>query len=217
MQVLKETSYRFSTFRNITVQMPDNTIEFQNTEDQELFNRIKKNSDKEAFNDLFRKYYKNLCLYSSKYINEIDSVEEVVQAFFVKLWENRSQININGSVKSYLYAAIRNRAFNYIRDHKKFVNDEGLQDAAQMHVEDEDFELKEKISKAIDMMPQQRQTVFKLCRFHQLSYKEIANKLGISRKTVENHMSMALKDMRIHLADYLVTLVIIIITSITQL
>ncbi len=139
--------------------------------------------------------------------------KEIVQVSFINLWEKRQSIDISKSVKSYLTTSIRNKCLNYLRDTKKFDTDIILSDVLFQEVNFEqgdkliEKELNNKITKAIDELPEKCKEIFQLNRFENLKYKEIANKLDISVKTVETQMSKALKHLREKLKDYLVLLI----------
>ena len=76
------------------------------------------------FERLFKEYFKPLVNFANKFLNDIDAAKEIVHDAFVRLWERRAEIDVNKSVKSYIYRSVQNRCLNYIRDHKKFVQSE---------------------------------------------------------------------------------------------
>lgn len=165
--------------------------------------------DKNAFEQVFKAYYKPLCNYACSIIKDIDESEEVVQNMFYNLWNKREAIQINSSVKSYLYRAAHNDCLNkikhgkiksvYAEDYKKSA-DAGFEDASKAL---QAKELGKQINEAIASLPEQCGIVFKLSRFENLKYTEIAEQLNISVKTVENHMGKALKIMRERLKEHL--------------
>jgi RNA polymerase sigma-70 factor (family 1) len=168
--------------------------------------------DESAFDAVFRKYYEPLCHYAMGLTNgDPDEAEDLVQQAFVKLWEKRTSLDIAWSVKSYLYKMVHNAALNRIRHAKtreKYhqFNAQPLENAHEMP-EDTLPELRQKFQKALQELPPQCRNIFELSRFEELKYREIAEQLQISIKTVETQMGKALKMMRLHLSDYLVTLV----------
>ena len=133
----------------------------------------------------------------------------IVQQTMITFWEKRETIEITTSVKSYLYRAVHNQALNKIRHDKvrqvysKDVQSAGEQESEAASGKILQQEMQLKITDAINQLPDQCRTVFQLSRFENLKYLEIANHLGISVKTVENHMGKALRLMRISLKDYL--------------
>ena len=125
------------------------------------------------------------------------------------------EMEITVSVKSYLYRAVRNASLNSIRHHKvrqlytteqEFLS-QSSEPASQLSYENE---LKTEIQKAIDGLPEQCRLIFKLSRFEEMKYKEIAEQLGISVKTVENQMGKALRVLREKLKDYMMHIILLI-------
>jgi RNA polymerase sigma-70 factor (ECF subfamily) len=166
---------------------------------------------------LFKDHYKELCAYANKYLDDLAASEETVQSLFVKLWENREGLKIEKSPRSYLYTATRNACFNQIR-HIKIREDYKVHNQLEMEKQQytvsdefEASELDEKIRKSIDCLPEGRRKIFILSRFEGLKYKEIAEKLQISIKTVENQMGSAIKHLKNDLAEYLTILVFLIL------
>ena len=177
-------------------------------EDTEILAGLKK-SDKQVFEQLFRSCYAPLCNYAAGFVSDKDEAEDIVQQTMITFWEKRETIEITTSVKSYLYRAVHNQALNKIRHDKvrqvysKDVQSAGEQESEAASGKILQQEMQLKITDAINQLPDQCRTVFQLSRFENLKYLEIANHLGISVKTVENHMGKALRLMRISLKDYL--------------
>lgn len=156
--------------------------------------------------------YAPLCLYGMTFLKDKDQVEELVQDVFVKLWEKRDQLQIQTSLKSYLYTSVKNSILNYIKSQKvrsSYANEmQQQEEPTYLSVDDfENIELQNRIENLVNAMPTERLKVFKLSRYEGLKYKEIAQKLGISIKTVENQMGKALKYLRENLADVIVLFV----------
>jgi len=168
--------------------------------------------DKKAYEALFREYFPGLCAFAGKYVPDFDTAREIVHEVFIKLWEKRDTIDPNKSVKSYLFTSVYNRSMNYIRDHKKFSDSEtALQNAEERSVGDVTekiygAELEDKINEALEALPDRCREVFLLNRFEELKYREIAERLDISVKTVETQMSKALKILREKLKAYITVL-----------
>ena len=167
-------------------------------------------ADMANYEQLFKTHYNNLCSYANKYLEDLDAAEEVVQDVFVKLWENRETISITGSFKSYIFRAVRNACLNFIRhlqvrEEFKTYNEQELE-RNQPLLEDEIHasELEVRIRAAINLLPAERRKVFIMSRYDGLKYKEIAEKLNISDKTVENQMGRAIKFLREKLTKYMV-------------
>lgn len=165
--------------------------------------------DETAFEMIFKEYYQTLCRYANSFLNDREEAEEVVQASFLTIWEKRSTLFITTSLKAYLYQAIRNRCLNVIKHEK--VKQQHAQHEAVMTVSHYEAtsntvlsnELEQKIYLAMQTLPEQCRLVFKLSRFEELKYQEIADQLNISVKTVENQIGKALKIMREQLREYL--------------
>lgn len=158
--------------------------------------------DEVYFEQIFKKYYFALCFYAQKYVKSYEVAEEIAQDVFLKLWEKREQLEITSSLKAYLFRATHNFSINYL-NHKKIENKyklfytNVLKELELSHNEnyyEPDFE--DKIEKAIESLPKKCQEIFKLSRFDFLKYSEIAEKRGISIKTVEAQISKALKILR---------------------
>ncbi len=151
-------------------------------------------------------------------MQDLDAAEEIVQAFFVKFWENRSELKIQTSQRSYLFTSIRNACFNQlkhiqVREEYKLHNKREMEES-KYSVDDEyqASELDDKIRRTIEALPESRRKIFIMSRYEGLKYKEIAEKLKISVKTVENQMGSAIKFLKLELADYLIILTMIFLT-----
>lgn len=163
-----------------------------------------------AFEQVFKAYYSPLCQYAHTLLKDMDEAEEVVQGVFHSFWEKKNQLDIQISLKAYLYKMVYNLCLNRLK-HSKIKDAYMNYNAAQIK-HNPSFasdladanELKIKIEEAIESLPEQCRLIFRLSRFEELKYAEIASQLGISIKTVENQMGKALKVLRLKLADYLV-------------
>lgn len=175
---------------------------------------------KEGFEILFRHYYEPLCAYVFGVLKDPDSSEEVVQDLFVKMWSKRKSIPSDTSINSYLYRAARNMALNQIKhleikDQYKHFNKKEMDNAEQnIGNPSEESELNKLVQQAIEKLPTERKRIFLMSRNEDLKYKEIAEKLGISIKTVENQMGKALATLRKDLAEYLPAIIVAIILNI---
>lgn len=172
---------------------------------------------KDGFERLFKAKYNPLCAFASGIIKDSDAAEEIVQEVFVKLWAQRDKIDVSASISSYLYSAVRNAALNAIKHlqvkeaYKKQNKIE--RDNAENVISDAliGSELEQKINVAISRLPSERKKIFLLSRTEGLKYKEIAEKLEISVKTVENQMGKALASLRNELAEFIPAVLIAII------
>jgi RNA polymerase sigma-70 factor (ECF subfamily) len=173
-----------------------------------FFNRLKA-GDEKAFDYFFNYYYSGLCIYARKYLNNRHEEEEVVQHIFLKFWQDRDVLEVNDSVASYLFQSVRNRCLDILK-HKKVENKyfekfsqterEVFNNTWQTYIESELYSL---LMDAINCLPPECRKVFIYSRFENFKNKEIAEKLNISVKTVENQISKALKVLRKQLKDYL--------------
>jgi len=163
----------------------------------ELFTAIK-NGDHQAFRKFFECHHKHLYHFLLKRGTPEQAAEDLVQQAFVIIWEKREQIDEHKSLRAYLFQIAYTRMLNYFRDHKKF--DDGAEVSKHENFTPEDelqnTELNQEIEEAINSMPEKRQIVFRLCFLQDFSYKEAAQTLEVSVKTIENHMGLALKDLR---------------------
>ena len=165
--------------------------------------------DEAAFEQMFKTHFKRLHAYAFTILRDEIQAEEMVQQVFFKLWERNDNLSLTGSISSYLYRAVHNESLNYIK-HQKVRSNHQLNVAYSMKNEVEHpakkimaGELEKKIHSALNELPEQCRTIFQMSRFDELKYREIADKLGISVKTVENQMGKALKLMRVKLVDFL--------------
>ncbi len=177
-------------------------------------NTSHKITSKQEFEELFNTHYANLCAYANQFLKELEASEEVVQEVLFKLWTNRETTEFTSSIKSYLFRAVRNSCLNVIkhiniREDYKAHRDREIQ-IEEQNLEDQVIvsELEQKIREAIDQLPQERKKIFIMSRYDGLKYREIADKLNISIKTVENQMGSALKYLRTELAEYMPWLVL---------
>jgi RNA polymerase sigma-70 factor, ECF subfamily len=168
-----------------------------------------------AFEMLFKNYYQPLCNYAYTFTQDKDEAEEVVQSTFMSFWEKRESLQIQTTVRPYLYAMVRNSCLNLLKHEKIKQKHAGealaLTDPTHESVAHDVYgsELEVQIHKALEKLPEQCRLVFKLSRFEELKYAEIAEQLDISIKTVENQMGKALKIMREQLKDYLPLLIVL--------
>lgn len=169
------------------------------------FDRIR-SGDRAAFEQLFKAHYRPLCAFAMQYVKDTDGAQDLVQDLFFRLWQDRERTAITTSIKSYLFTAVRNRCLNAVstKGRMRSLNeevDDRLEDEGRS--EAEHAERAARVQAAIEGLPEERRKVFRLSRYEGLKYHEIAERLGISVKTVENQMGKALKTLREDLADLL--------------
>lgn len=184
-------------------------------DDIKLFKRVR-DGDFIAFETLFKKYYKNLCVFAEHYVGEPDMAKEIVSDFFLKFWENKRNIQITKSIKNYFFTSIQNQCLKYL-EHLKVLKkyrvyaENRLKQIQFMNSISGDYplanlisqEIVEEIEASIDNLPDKCKEIFKLSRFENLSYEEISVRLNISINTVRKQMSRALEKLRISLSKYL--------------
>jgi len=168
-----------------------------------------KGGNERAFEKIFREYFKSLHAYAFTFMKDDEQAEEVVQNVFCRIWEKRDQLKTDGSLKAYLYRAVHNESLNYLKHQKTraafqvHYNSNEEQPAEQASEKMMVAELNGHIQKALNDLPLQCRIIFQLSRFENLKYKEIADQLNLSVKTVENQMGKALKVLRLKLAEFL--------------
>lgn len=165
-----------------------------------------------AFEQLFRLYYAPLCRYATGIVIESEDAEEIVQQVFLRVWERRTELDIKVSFKAYLYRSVHNASLNHKQRQKNNIRFEDVPlrvvHAAEFVHEMDVKQLEKEIGKALNTLPEQCRKIFELSRFEELKYREIAELLNISIKTVENQMGKALRIMREQLSAYLPLLLI---------
>lgn len=179
----------------------------EDTDDEILLQDLKK-GDRFAFETIYLKYWDQL--YSSVYkrVKSQEVAQEIVQDFFVSLWEKRTTLSVHTSFEAYIFTAVRYQVLNYLQKEITRNNYRAGLDANEAYSNstlDQVYinELKKVIENEIAQLPEKCQHVFRLSRQEHLSIKEIAERLDISTKTVENHLTKALKILRINLSDYM--------------
>jgi len=170
-------------------------------EELSIFKRIK-NSDKESFDELFRRYYTPLCRYALKISQVEETAEESVQQVFIYLWEHRQTLSIQQSIVAYLFKAVRLKVYENFRSAQtKSKYEEEFAQRQEFTTEEtspvlDNYELSCIVWEAVDQLPEKCADIFRLSRDEGLTYNEIANHLNISEKTVENQMGIAFKKLR---------------------
>jgi len=166
--------------------------------------------DELAFELLFKKYYTILCSFSNKYLFNYEEAQDVVQDVFLKLWENRDEIDPDESLKAYLFRSTANSSISKLR--RRTVKTKYDEILKLVYIENSELsphdsfleqELSEYLGLALNKIPPQCRKVFDLSRIEGLKYSEIAEYLKISVKTVESHISKALSILRTELREYL--------------
>lgn len=178
------------------------------SKEDEILNQIRQ-GNLEAFELMFRNYYQELCNYAFQYFHDKDTAEEIVQDLFFKLWMKRETLIIRTSVRSYLYKSVYNNTMLFLREKNSRERIELMPEEIEHTYTNEpdipiqSIELDQIIQDTIGSMPLKVRKIYELSRLEGLKYKEIAEKLSISVKTVEANMGKALKLFRKNLKDYM--------------
>lgn len=173
--------------------------------DTELVESVK-NSDRLAFEKIYNKYWSKLYLSAYNILRERHVSEDIVQEIFVQLWLKRGVLSID-NLNNYLYTSVRFQVFKSIRD-GKYRND--LSDQLEKLEIENDIEsalfqkdINQRLDESIALLPEKCREIFILSRKEQLSVKEIAARLNISPKTIENQITIALRRVRSNMGDLL--------------
>jgi RNA polymerase sigma-70 factor (ECF subfamily) len=179
------------------------------SDEQIILNELKQ-GDVHAFSFLFNKYYKDLVLFGGRFLSDKSACEDIVQSIFLKLWQDKESIEINTSIKSFLLKSVQNGCLDIIRHHKiRYNYEENVQ--LKFVLEETECEnyilysdLKSHLDDALAQLPETYREAFELNRFDGLKYKEIAEKLHVSERTVEVRIGKALGLLRKHLKDFFI-------------
>lgn len=170
------------------------------SEDQLLWRQLQR-KDAAALKQLFFVHHAALVARAYHWVNDQQVAEELVQDLFMTLWQKAHQTQLQGRLENYLMVSIRNRSLNYLKSQfarQQFVDFEERFSESVDQPEQYDLEqLSERIDQAIAQLPGKCREIFILSRRHNLTYQEIADKLGISKKTVETQVGIALKRLRV--------------------
>jgi len=170
------------------------------SEIRELQRRLAVYDDESAYKELFLVYYKPLQQFAFSFIKSQELAEEIVSDVFLKIWEKRGELEAIGNLKVYLYVSIKNTALKYLLKQKRQVAislDELDIELESFHWTPEELiltaEMMKKIEEAINDLPPRCKIIFKLIKEDQLRYKEVAEILNVSVKTIDSQLAIALK------------------------
>ena len=162
--------------------------------------------------ELFNQHYEFLCNVANRLLNDRDAARDIVQDVFLQLWRKKDELKIVHSMKSYLYKAVINGSFQYLEKRKRTIqiaeDFSYAHDLTRSDVEETILfkQLEKDYKKALDLLPSKCRAIFALSRYEEMKYKEIAEHLEVSVKTVETQMSIALKRLKEYLEPYLTIL-----------
>ena len=172
-----------------------------------------KEGQEKAYDYIFRKYYKALCAQANMYVNDLDFSQSLVQDCFIRFWEKRQKAPDIENLGSYLSFMVRNKCIDHLRkvQHLKLADHSNIEevDTSESDTLLLSREFEEQFIGALTLLPERCRIAFEYSRFENMTYLEIASKMGISIKAVEGLMSRSLKILRTELKDYLPILIIL--------
>lgn len=163
-----------------------------------------------AFTEIYKRYWQRLFTVAANKISDLEEAREIVQNIFISLWNRRAELEIKGTLSNYLAVSVKYRVINALdkqHNHQTYLDNLSTSDLDDSTQEWLNFmELKERLSILVAELPEKCRIVFQLSREQGLSQKEIASELGISEKTVEGHLTKALKNLKTGLHSFMITL-----------
>ena len=175
-------------------------------DDRQIFEAIKLDNNV-AYEKIFRACYRPMTAYAFRFLGNLSDSESIVQDVFLRLWQKRREIIITSSLQQYLFRSVKNHCINFL-EHERIKtryqavviqNEADRSDYSEFFPE---FDLMKRIESAIGALPPKRQEIFRLAREEGLKYREIADRLELSVKTVETQMTLALKQLRVALKSF---------------
>jgi RNA polymerase sigma-70 factor (ECF subfamily) len=160
------------------------------------------------FELVFKEYYNPLVNFVFKYLHDYENSREVVQITFVKVWENRYNLDIKTSMKSYLYQAAKNAMIDFVRKNKKNMSTTEVEDNILTSLSDDQashldpYILRQAIENVLKELKPKTQEIFRLNKFEGLTYSEIAEYLNISKRSVEDNVAKTLKQLKDELKNH---------------
>jgi RNA polymerase sigma-70 factor (ECF subfamily) len=163
-----------------------------------------------SFGKLFNIFYESLLNFCIHYIKDKEAAEEVVSNVFLKVWIKRKELHHIQNIETYLFISVKNQSLNYIKQFSNYrvvyLEETGIHELLNVHDPEKELERRElifKMKRAIDTLPQQCKMVFTLIKEEELKYKEVAEILGISPRTVETQLVRALQKLDKILSPYI--------------
>ena len=171
-----------------------------------------KSGEEQAFRYIYDKYYGYLCAIAKGYLSDNDAAETVVGDVIYNIWEIRKNLNIHTSLRSYLIRSVKNSSINSLQDYTEIESFYFIEEEHPLEKMLE-TELEKTIKSAIHTLPDECRTAFILSRYHDMKYEEIASQMNISVNTVKYHIKNALSKLRTELKDYLVVLLLFLLSN----
>ena len=167
-----------------------------------------KEGNMRAYRHIFDSHFSDLCKFLYLYVSDSFIAEEIALDIFTSLWEKRTTLQIESSLKGYLFQAGKYKAISHLRKKKNEIyvdlntTELQLKNDAERLMKIETDELRQIIEEAINSLPEKSREIYRMAREENMSHKQIATKLAISPKTVENHVGIALRKLRKSLKPY---------------
>jgi len=193
-------------------------VDYKNVSDKQLWDGCK-NEDLKAFNELFRRYSPQLYDFGMRYLKDEVKSEEIALDIFLDLWQRKAEITIEKEISNYIFKAMHFRCIDNLRKNQVVhIDIDLLKDDKRLSTESADHQTRYRESDdsyqlALNTLHPQCRKVFQLSREENLSYNQIAHQLAISRNTVERHISIALKKMRVYYHSYLTLLISLLLSG----
>ena len=164
-----------------------------------------------AYEKIFVAYYGKIKYFINGFIKSEETAQELAQDIFLKLWERRESIDPEKSLGYFMYTMARNATFNFLKHklvHSTYVSRFSAGEHLELSTEEKVYanEIGLIVAMAVKKMPSQRRKIYELSRHEGLTNDEIATKLGLSKKTVENQLSIALKELKKVISVFMVTI-----------
>lgn len=167
-------------------------------------------NNQKAFEDLYRLFFPRLYNFAMLYVHKKEAAEEIVNDIMVKVWEKRETIVAIENLETYLFTAVRNHSLNYLQKyshyHVTIEPETGIGEMVSMNDPEKELEWKEisfKLNMAVEQLPEQCRTVFRLIKEEGFKYKQVAEILSISPRTVETQLFRAIKKLDIIVSTYI--------------
>ena len=175
-------------------------------EEEKRINELIRKGDETVFATLFVTYYGELCNYGSAFVDRSEA-EDIVARIFASFWEKRRSLNVTDSIRSFLYTSVRNACLNEIRKgrSRKAYQDYIYKRLQNIYDNPDEGDLKEIstiLKETLEDLSKSQRTAFELSRFRDMSYKEIAEAMGVSVKSVEYYISLSLMKIREKMRDF---------------
>ena len=164
-----------------------------------------RNSDQQAFAEIYNRYWKKLLLASYHKLNHYQEAQEIVQLIFIDIWKRRENWELDHSLTTYLLAAVKYRVINFYaaKDKARQIQEFSEQDPVHHSSSGIDLrDLQTEISSIVENLPEKCRLVFRLSREYEYNHKQIASELGIAEKTVQAHITLALRRLKTGLGSF---------------